>query len=202
MNKIKEFLISHPELTVIPLLAAICLGVGFMVGRASIKPEIQVVEKQVIVEKEVLKVVEVEKTIVEKHFDSSFNKKIHYEKTEEIKADGTKLTKETRDENVDKVVKDVEVRFVDRTTTVDRIVEKKIEVEKIVKVSTPLPDWSVAAKVGVSINNLLNPTLGSPMVVGAEVDRRILGPFKTGAWVNTVTTFNQWSVGVSLIGEF
>jgi hypothetical protein len=186
-------------------VSGILLLVGsFILGRYTVVPKtnIEYVEKQVVVEKEVVKIVEVTKTIVERVHDSVTEKRVHKERTEETRPDGTKIVRETEDINVEKVVKDVDVKYVDRTNTVEKQVDKEVKVEVIKIVKTPLPDWELAAKVGVNINNLLNPTLGSPVVVGAEIDRRIIGPFKAGVWVTTNTTFNNWQAGLSVNGEF
>ncbi len=62
--------------------------------------------------------------------------------------------------------------------------------------STLRPDWRVGVLVGASLREPLVPIAG-PLVLGASVERRILGPFSVGAWVNTVG-----AAGASVSGEF
>jgi hypothetical protein len=71
------------------------------------------------------------------------------------------------------------------------------EVKNSFTVSTPvLKDWRVAVLVGASIREPLLPIAG-PLVFGAEIDRRIIGPFWAGAWLNT-----GGSAGLSVAAEF
>jgi hypothetical protein len=62
--------------------------------------------------------------------------------------------------------------------------------------TTARPDWRVGVLVGASLKEPLVPIAG-PLVLGASVERRILGPFSVGAWVNTVG-----AAGASVSGEF
>lgn len=176
----------------------------FLAGRHSTPPKVVEVIKEVVVEKEKLKVVEVEKIIIEKNKESNEAKRIHKERTEESRPDGTKIVKETTDINVDKTVKEVEVKFVDRVNTVEKeiIVEKKVEIEKIVENN---PDWTVTARLGTDFRNLkLSPLAPyvSPIIVGAEVDRRVVGPFKAGLWVHSSIDFNSVSGGLAVGADF
>jgi hypothetical protein len=188
-------------IAVIVVCVLACVG-SFWAGRRTAPVETKYVEKQVIVEKEVIKTVEVEKKVDEKKKDEAVAKNVHKERTEVTHPDGTKEVKETVDVNATKVVKEVQIQYVDRIQTVEKVVEveKKVEIEKVVK--NPLPDWGVQARVGVDISAILNPTRGGPVVIGLEVDRRIIGPFKAGVWAQTNTTFNQWQAGLSVGAEF
>lgn len=51
--------------------------------------------------------------------------------------------------------------------------------------TTLRPDWRVGVLVGASIREPLVPVAG-PLVLGASVERRIVGGLSAGAWVNTV----------------
>lgn len=51
-------------------------------------------------------------------------------------------------------------------------------------VTTDRPDWRVGVLVGASIRDPLLPLAG-PLVIGASVERRIIGGVSAGAWVNT-----------------
>lgn len=51
--------------------------------------------------------------------------------------------------------------------------------------STLRPDWRVGVLAGASMREPLLPLAG-PLVLGASVERRILGGLSAGAWVNTV----------------
>ena len=63
-----------------------------------------------------------------------------------------------------------------------REVEKLVTVEKVV---TLRPDWRVSAGVGASLAAPSVPLYG-PLVIQAEVDRRIVGGVSIGLWVSTV----------------
>jgi hypothetical protein len=76
-------------------------------------------------------------------------------------------------------------------------VKTRQEEKTTVAISTPmLPDWRVAVLAGASLRPPVLPVAG-PLVLGMEVDRRILGPFWLGLWANT-----GGAGGVSVAGEF
>ncbi len=197
-------IVTNPKVQVALLVVGAGVG-GFLFGKGNVQYEILEKEKIVIVEHEKLKVVEVEKIIIEKAKDTALAAHIHKERTEETRPDGTKIVKETTDTNIDKTIKETEVKFVDRTTVVEKekIVEKKIET--IREVSTKLPDWTVTARLGTTFTEL-KPSLTvpyfSPIVIGAEVDRRIIGPVKAGLWVQTTTTLDYVTGGIAVGVEF
>lgn len=82
-------------------------------------------------------------------------------------------------------------------TKVDRAEEHegKREVVREVRVEVR-PDWRAAVLVGASVREPLLPVAG-PLVVGVEVDRRIIGGLSAGVWASTVG-----AAGVSLSLEF
>lgn len=51
-------------------------------------------------------------------------------------------------------------------------------------VTSARPDWRVGVLVGASLREPLLPLAG-PLVIGASVERRIIGGVSAGAWVNT-----------------
>ncbi len=51
--------------------------------------------------------------------------------------------------------------------------------------TTLRPDWRVGVLVGASLREPLVPLAG-PLVLGASLERRIVGGVSAGAWVNTV----------------
>lgn len=62
--------------------------------------------------------------------------------------------------------------------------------------TTARPDWRVGVLVGASLREPLVPVAG-PLVLGASVERRIVGGLSAGAWANTVG-----AAGASLSLEF
>lgn len=66
-----------------------------------------------------------------------------------------------------------------------REVEKRVEVERVVTVR---PDWRVSITAGASLREPALPLAG-PLVLGAQVDRRIAGGFSVGVWASTQGAF-------------
>ncbi|MDP2275273.1 MAG: hypothetical protein Q8K32_31295 [Archangium sp.] len=54
-----------------------------------------------------------------------------------------------------------------------------------VTTTTALPDWRIGLQVGASMKPPALPITG-PLVIGASVERRILGGVSAGLWANTV----------------
>lgn len=79
----------------------------------------------------------------------------------------------------------------DTTTTHDGSSEHLSE-----KVVTLRPNWRVGALVGASIRDPLLPIAG-PLVIGLEIDYRIVGGLSVGIWANTFG-----AAGVALAFEF
>lgn len=84
------------------------------------------------------------------------------------------------------------------TTTADKEVtsEGTKEVEKVVT-TTLRPDWRVAVLAGGTLQKPLIPIGDTPLVFGAEIDRRILGGVSAGVWFNT-----SGAAGVAVSLEF
>lgn len=106
------------------------------------------------------------------------------------------------------VTKDGEVRerIVERTDTKEdtkatgteeRVATSEGTAERETKTTTTLrPDWRVGVLVGASLSTPFVPIAG-PLVLGLEVDRRIVGGLSAGLWVNTVG-----AAGLSVAFEF
>jgi len=62
--------------------------------------------------------------------------------------------------------------------------------------TTSRPDWRLGVLVGASLREPLLPVAG-PLVLGASLERRIVGGLSAGAWLNTVG-----AAGASLSVEF
>jgi hypothetical protein len=59
------------------------------------------------------------------------------------------------------------------------------------------PDWRVGLLVGATWKEPALKLGDTPLVIGATVERRIIGPFSLGAWGTT-----QGAAGLSVAGEF
>lgn len=75
--------------------------------------------------------------------------------------------------------REVERSTDDKTTTREGSSERVIE-----RTVTQRPNWRVGVLVGASLRDPLLPIAG-PLVLGAQVDYRIAGPFSVGLWANT-----------------
>jgi hypothetical protein len=180
------------------IISIVLVGVGVYIGW-SLKPDVVKVEEKVKVV-EVTKEVVVEKEVVRvevvKVKDSQVVERWHREKTETKSPDGSVVTREVEDKNIDSIVKEkensTEVKLVEVTKEV--VVEKEVVKEKTV---TPmLAQWKVGLMGGIA------PQLPAvSWAVGAEVDRRIVGPIWAGAW-GLGTTSGQGMAGVKVGVEF
>jgi hypothetical protein len=189
--------------SLVPVLVAVA---AFIAGRFSVPVRIQekLVVQKVEVEKQVVAIQE--KVRVEKVYVSDEKQRIHREEHETIHPNGLTERVKTEDINTEKVVKENAIQYVDRevlklvehTTVEQRIVEKVVDRQ--------LAQWKVSLLVGANFGNLNAATLatpfpqallGKPWVVGAHVERRIIGPFFMGLWGTT-----NKDAGVSLGFEF
>ena len=198
-----NFLLLHWR----PLAAAltvVLVAVGsYALGRYGTPERVVVQEKVQIVEVERERVVVVEKEVEKKVYLQAESSRIHRESHEVDHPDGTKERHLTEDINVDRVVKDVEVRVVEVEVEKERVVEKEVEKRVLIEKTVPMPDWRVTALAGANapaLPGLLNgnrfDTL-EHMAFGAQVERRIWGPVSAGAWGLT-----SGQVGLSLSLEF
>jgi hypothetical protein len=140
---------------------------------------------------------------------SELKKSIHRETHTLQRPDGNVETTKVEDINVSQVVKEQEVKFVDRevkTTEihyVDRVETKEVVKEKIVEGRKP--DWALTALVGTSAPTKLDltPPYLNPLVVGGVAERRILGPVFVGVWAITqVQNPANVSGGIAVKAEF
>ncbi len=187
---------------IIPIgVGVVMFAAGFSSGRFALPAKVVVTEKI----KEVIKEVVVEKIKTEvkivKVYVENKAERIHRVVTEEKRPDGTEIKTTNEDINTDTVVHEntntTEIKYVDRV--VEKLVEKMVEKEKLV---LNQPNWHVGAGVGVAIPYYLGQ--GSPgvpglegVVISAQVERKIIGPFFLGLQGNT-----QGVVGLSLSGAF
>jgi len=171
-EKIKSFL---PQLGIMLGVLLVGIVIGWFVKPTQIEEKIRTVE----VEKQVVVVHEQVRVEVVHVKDTQVVERWHREKTEETKPDGTKIAKEVEDRNIDSIVKEKENSTQVQVVTVEKQVV--VEKEKIVERKPILPNWHVGALVGVA-PRFDSPT-ETPVLVGLEVERRVIGPFFAGAWV-------------------
>jgi hypothetical protein len=198
LSPVKSVVSKIPKKTLIVSVVSVVLLVGaFLAGRYTtpVKVQEKVVEKVVVQEKIVT--VEVDK----KNTDEDQKKDTHTVVVVVKKKDGSTITTETKDTHADDQKHEVEIKYVDRV--VNRVVEKEVTVTKTI--DRILPQWSVTAKVGTTFNQLkpsLAPPYFQPLLVGVDVDRRILGPIWFGMWGLTDLKLNAISAGVAVKLEF
>ncbi len=134
------------------LLVAFVLGcvAGWKQKPAEVKVQDRIVTKEVI--KEVVK--EAEKKTEAKTVDSSLQKRVHRETVETRAPDGTTTKKTTEDIGVDRVVKDVEIRYVDREVVRTVEVEKKVDAATTTTTKASQPQWRLSPMVGLDVTKV------------------------------------------------
>lgn len=177
--------------------AVALLGGTFLAGRYTVPIKVveRIVEKQVIVEKvsetKLMELVEQNREF--RNQLTEIKKSIHRE-TRTIKhPNGLVETTKVEDINVSKVVKEQEIKYVDRENKVveTKYVDRTVEVEKqVVKtVEAKRPDWRAGVLVGVNLTDMTKP------VYGGMLERRIVGPLSV---VGTGFSNGTATVGISL----
>ncbi len=193
MNTALQFLKTHYKKVLFVVLPV----AAFVAGRYFVPVPERVVTQERIVERVVIKEVikEVEKIVRVK--DTTDKTKIHTETTKTTNPDGTVIEKTVTDTGVDKTEHEKEekivIKEVIKEVFKDRIVEKIVTVDN-------RRDWRAGVLVGISPNLLPAPSVNS-ILVGGEIDRRIVGPFSVGVWGMGSTT-GQGMGGLSLKLDF
>lgn len=172
-----DFVLKHWRIFAVVIL----LAGAFIGGRYTAQGRVQYVEKEKIVEKQIIVAGKDTRTI--EYRDRIITRVVVK------KPDGT-VTETTVDKDAGHSDKN---EHETKTVTIEKIVER----EKIVKVGPP--DWRVGILVGATATKWDKlPTLGTPyLAVGVEVDRRIIGPFSLGVW-----GLSSGAAGVAISGEF
>jgi hypothetical protein len=194
----------------LPIKIAIGVGIivmAFLGGRFSKSPEIRTVE----IEK--IKEIHHESTVIEKKVDIAelreaisavaIKRNVATRRVVVEAADGTKTTTE---EATDKTTSDsttaTKEAIATKTEESTKIWKETIRVEEKIKIVESLQkQWTASVQGGI---NVLNPIQGIPgylvpdnFVVGAALDRRILGPLSLGVWANS-----RADAGIQLKLEF
>ena len=185
-----------------PYLAILVVGVG--IGWYVKPDQVRVEEKTKIVEvvKEVVVTQEKVRVEVVHVKDTTVVERWHREKTEEKKPDGTVITKEVEDRNIDTLVKEKEnsetVKVVEVVKEV--VVNLDVVVEKVIE--PVLHQWAVGLLVGVA-PRFDNPA-STPIMLGVSAERRILGPFLLGLQLQAgspVTGFQVTNAALFVSGK-
>lgn len=197
---------------VLPYLAILGVGIGagWYLKPSQVKTEerVKLVEVQVTTEaiKALQSSFETLKIELQRVRETQVVEKYHREELETKLADGTYTKKVTVDKNIDSHTKEVETRVEIKVVEVEKktetiktqYVDKIVEKEKIV---TPiLAQWHAGAILGINPSLLPSPVVTS-YIVGAEVERRIIGPIFGGVWVAGSTTGQAFG-GIKLAVEF
>ena len=70
-------------------------------------------------------------------------------------------------------------------TSAREVIKEVFRDREVIKITTLRPDWRVGAQIGAQIGNKPVLPVYGPLVVGAEIDRRIIGGLSVGIWANT-----------------
>lgn len=168
------------------VIAAVFLGVYF--GGAAPRVEYRERERIIYQDREVVKTVEV------KVREESTNTRRRVERVRVERPDGTKIEREIEREELQADVREqaqhVEVREVERVVYQDRQVTKVIEHAR--------PMWRAGVLAGLDVRRVsLIPPSPGPVILGATVERRIVGPIHAGVW-----GLSSGAFGVSASVEF
>jgi hypothetical protein len=199
------------------LVAALVTSYAF--GRYAVPEKLVEVEK--------VKFVEVEKERVIERIDSAklqelieqnrrfweqlteLKKSIRREEYRVEHPSGMVETRKTEDINIEKVVRESEIKYVDREVRVVevRVEEKLVEVEKVVEkevfreklVLAGKPQWKITPMVGVNIRDIqiAQGLTTGPLTYGGMVERRIIGPVFAGVW-----GLSSGQAGIAVTVEF
>ena len=174
-------------------VACIFLLAGAGIGWA-LKPDVVKIEervKTVEVEKQVVVVQEKVKVEVVKVKDTQVVERYRRERNQS--ADGA--FREVEERNIDSVITEKVTKTEVKVVEVEKQVVVEKEVQKLVKVDPVVKDWHVGVMGGTEL-------LAPVPVFGAEVERRIAGPFWLGIWGNANTHLSRGQVGLKVAVEF
>jgi hypothetical protein len=174
---IREILASRPA------IAVLCLVVG--AGIATFARPARVEERLTTVEVVRLQAKVETKEVVRESSDAKKERVVYVDRvvspTGEVHEKRTTTTKADTRELVD----------------LGKTSESTGKTENITATTTTVrPDWRVGVLVGTSLREPLVPIAG-PLVLGASLERRIVGGLSAGAWANT-----SGAAGASLSMEF
>lgn len=161
--------------------AVIVVGLAgsFAVGRYT--TQVNVVEKEKIVTLEVEKVVTVEKVVEKKVYVYIEKKAEHVETVETKLPDGTVITKTVSDTKTETQASSTEVKVADKAVT---DTSSNTVIEDRSKATVAKADWHLRVDVGAGGRFGSGP-LTPVLVLGVGAERRIVGPFWAGVWVQT-----------------
>ena len=168
------------------LAIVVALAAGFTAGRFFVRPQVEIrtETKTEWRDREVVKEVKVKGETV--YVDRVVYRTIDTRK----EPNGTMTTHTVERSDTDTH------RQTTETSARDAVTERQGQASTVQVVTPVLPQWRAAVLAGASLKSPLLPVAG-PLVLGLEVDRRIVGPFWLGVWAQT-----QGSAGVSLSAEF
>lgn len=157
---------------------------GYATGRYIAPDKVVVTEK--------VQKVEVEKTVFQDRVKTEVkivrvqDEKVHLHREETALkwANGTEQKKVVTDQNVEKTVREQDIKYVDRQVVVtqDRVIQVSVDKEKLVE--RKRPDWRVGVLAGYTVD-ASGVNLGQQLqhvALGLGVERRIVGPISLGLW--------------------
>jgi len=188
----------------IGLAAALLAGV-FFVGRltAPVEERVVEVEKKVVVEKErvnVTQTLDIEELIREVQKivrRTNVQRKIV---TVETPNGGRTITETEIDRSTTETDTNTDTSTDTAAATEAVVVKEVVKIQERVKLVEKKLDlkWSVAVDVGYYVpalwgDGLQNNLLPGDIILGASVNRKVVGPFSVGIWANTA-----WGAGLQL----
>lgn len=165
---------THLQRAGIAVAAVLLLVVGFSAGRFSAPLQVQ--------EREVEKLVYRDLTVEDLTRGMTFTRQVEVTRWRNV----TTTTTDAGTVVVDRTIEREGAQESSSSTEARRTTEERAGTQERERerTTTLQPDWRIGVQVGAALKPAM--VITGPLVIGASVERRILGGVSAGLWANTV----------------